>query len=166
MKKFTALLLAALCVCTLLMVGCDSNPTTKDPKIFTAEGMTIILTEGFKLTEAEGYTLAYDSSAIAILALREEFTLMPGAETLTIEEYAELVIAANQFTNIPIQTADGLTWFEYDFENTDINKTYHYYSYLFKTADSFWMVQFACYTKNTDMYEDAIKSYAKSIMFS
>ncbi len=166
MRKFTALLLAALCICTLLMVGCDSDPTAMDSKIFTSEGMTITLTEGFELSEAEGYTVAYDSNSIAVIALREEFTLMPGAEDFTIEEYGELVIAANGLTDISLQTADGLTWFEYDYDNTDLNKTYHYYSYVFKAADSFWMVQFACYSENTDMYEDAIKSYAKTIMFS
>ncbi len=186
MKKLTALLLALLLCLTLTACpspdadgGSSSTTTPTAPngnqpnestgpaaKTFTKGGMTVTLTEAFTETSMAGYTAAYDSAKIAILAIKEAFTLMEGFEDYTLDEYGELVISANQLSNVSLQKKNGLTWFEYDYENTDMGKTYHYYSYVFKTQDAFWTVQFACLVSDVDTCAPLIADYAKSVSFA
>ncbi len=165
MKKTTLFLITLLLVGTLVLSSCSflGEPTAKT---FTQNGMTITLTNRFKATTVEGYTVAFDSANIAVFALREAFTLMEGFSDYTLAQYGELVMSANQLTDVSLQNGDGLTWFEYEFENTEMNQTYHYYTYLFKTNDAFWMVQLACLVENVDTCAPLIATYAKSVTFA
>ncbi len=166
MKKALISITALLVLCTLCLTSCNLLDPTKMPeKTFTKEGISFTLTEAFFETSVSEYTVAYDSTGIAVWALREEFSLLEGFEDYTLEQYANLLLDANDMKDKPLNEEDGLMWYEYDFENTQANTTYHYYTFVYKADDAFWMVQFACTVSNVEKYEDAIMGYAKKVTF-
>ncbi len=135
-------------------------------KIFSSNGLTISLTNEFKKADVEGYTIAYDSKNVAVFALKEEFTLADGLKDYTPEQYAAVAIQANQLSSAQAKTVDGLTYFEYDHTNSETNQTYHYFSYVYKSTDAFWLIQFATLDENANEYAPQIAQWAKSVMFS
>ncbi len=168
-KKGLLVLIVAVIVGAVVGYSIGSilfSDKTPEPKEFTSNGMTITLTDEFKEADIENYTVAYDSKNVAVFALKEAFTLADGFEGYTLEQYADLVIQANNLGSAEIKTADGLTSFEYDFINPETNNTYKYFSYVYKTDDAFWLIQFATFDKNVDEYAQQITDWAKSVEFS
>lgn len=148
-----------------IIPGLFSNKTL-DVKTFSSNGITITLTDEFKETNIGNYTVAYDSKNVAVFALKEEFTLADGFGDYTLEQYADLVIQANNLGSAEIKTVEGLTHFEYDFTNPQTNDAYRYFSYVYKTNDAFWLIQFATLNENVDEYAQQITKWAKSVEFS
>ncbi len=137
------------------------------PKRFTCENLSITLTQDFKEATIQGYTGAYDSSKVAVLLLREGFALMEGLEDYTLSQYAELVLQANAARNPSrLKTAQGLTYFTYDFTNPDTNQTFAYSVFLYKSGDAFWMVQFAVLEDAAQELEPFVLEWAGSVAFS
>ena len=137
----------------------------QSPKTFVSGGMSVTLTEAFKATEAEGFTLAYESGNVAVLALKEEFSLVEGFEDYTVEEYTDLVIEASGVDPVKRETGDGLNHFVYTATISSSQNTYVYYSYTYKAHDAFWVVQFAVPEENAETYEARILDWAKSVSF-
>lgn len=135
-----------------------------EPKVFTDGGMSITLTDEFEAFEAEGFDVAYDSNQIAVLSLEETFASAPGAEDLTVEEYAELVLEVNG-QNEELKTDNGLVYYEYLAEG-DNKVMYHYTVFLFKETDAFWIVQFATYEGKAETHRETIMEWAKSVTFT
>lgn len=142
-----------------------SNEKAK-PKDFSSSGMTITLTEEFNKFDTPVHTVCYGTDHVAVFTLKESFDLLEGSENLTLEEYADLVIQGNGFKNAKVKTGNGLTYFEYDYTNPETKQDFHYFSYVYKTDDSFWLVQFAVLIEDIDEYEDNIIKWAKSVTFS
>ena len=140
------------------------NKTPK-PKDFSSNGMTITLTDEFTKADVENYTAAYDSKNVAVLALKEEFTLADGSQNYTLEQYGDLVLQNNNLSSSKIENIEGLTTFEYELTNPDTKDTYKYFSFVYKTNDAFWIVQFATLTENADEYRSKIFEWAKTISF-
>ena len=138
---------------------------TPDPKDFSSDGMTITLTDEFIKAGVEEYTVAYDSKNVAVFALKEEFSLADGFQNYTLEQYGDLVIQNNNLSSSKIENIEGLTAFEYEFTNPDTKDTYKYFSFVYKTNDAFWIVQFATLTENVDEYSSKIFEWAKTISF-
>lgn len=135
-------------------------------KTFSSDGMTITLTEDFKETKMEPYTVVYESKDAAVFVLREPFSLTSGFENNSLKDYADLVIRANNLGSAEVKTEDGLTYFVYQFTNPETKDVYHYFSYVYKTDDAFWMIQFTTLDKNAKAYAKQTKEWAKSVTFS
>lgn len=148
-----------------ISVGLLSDQTP-EMKIFSSNGMTVTLTNEFKEVDIENYTATYDSKNVAVFALKEAFALADGFENCSLEEYADLVIKNNNVGPAEIKTVEGLTYFEYEFVNPETNDTYRYFSYVYKTNDAFWLVQFATPDKNVEKFTQQITEWAKSVKFS
>ncbi len=163
MKKIISIIL--LCASLIMLVSCF-DVSAKPKEFSVSQGLKLTLTDDFKETEIEGYTVSYDSAKIAVFTLEEKFSLVDGFENYTIKQYGEAVRTANN-TKDPteLKTEDGLTFFEYTFHNDDENEDYHYYSYVFKEEDAFWLVQFACLEDNAEELKGEIANYAKSVTF-
>ena len=142
-----------------------SNKTPK-AKTFSSDGMTVTLTNEFRKTNIEPYTVVYDSKNVAVFALREAFTLAEGFENYTLEQYADLVIQVNNSNTSGVETAEGLTYFVYTFTNPETKDVYRYYAYVYKADDAFWLVQFATLDKNAQKYAPEFEKWAKSVEFS
>ncbi len=139
----------------------EKEPKEKD---FSADGMTITLTDEFKPFDTDRYTVAYESKTIAVYALKESFSAVQVLEAYTLDQYAELLIQANKKEDSEVKKADGLTYYEYEYTSSD-NQTYHYFTYVYKTDDAFWVVQFATPKKLTAENERIIEDFAKSVEF-
>lgn len=138
----------------------------QDDKTFSSNGMTITLTNEFRETDIENYTVVYDSENVAVFVLKEAFTLADGFENYTLLQYADLVTQVNNLDTAKIKTVDNLILFEYNFTNPKTNDVYRYFSYVYKTNDSFWLIQFAILNENVDKYAYKITKWAKSVEFS
>ena len=137
-----------------------------EPKSFSAEGMSITLTDEFAENTVEGYTAFYEKQELAVLALKEDFSLIEGFEAYTLEDYGELVLEANQFgDDVKLATKDGVTYFTFDYENTAYNETYTYFSAIYKADDAFWMIQFMTFADDYEALLPEILEYAKSVKF-
>ena len=142
------------------------SPAPPEDKTFSADGMTITMTDEFKETEFEGFTATYESRDVALFVIKEPFTLAEGIENITLEEYAGLIFKNNGIEPTEIKKEDGLTYFEYEFLNPDLNETFSYFSFIFKTDDSFWLIQFATAKKNAEENRADILSWARSVSFN
>ena len=158
MKKILALCLSAILLVSLF--GCAGSSAEK---AFSKDGFEITLTGAFKETTMEGYFVCYDSKNAAVFVVKEDFTLFDNAADMTANDYAKLVKTANASRNpSSIKTSGGIPSFEYTFENTQENTTYHYYTTFFKGNDAFWMVQFASkdseYAEQKENFENWVKT--------
>lgn len=157
-KHITKFLLLVTLACSLLLCSCSLLPEKE--KSFTAEGMSITLTNRFRKNDQDGFAVVYDSSKVAVFALKEAFTAQYGKDT-ALEEYAELVIEANSMKDIEIKTENGLTYFIY--ENEADGKSFSYLATVHKADDAFWLIQLATETENFADMQDTLMTYAKSI---
>lgn len=168
-RKGLIVLIAAIIVGAvagyLISSNLFTNPTP-EKKTFSSDGMTITLTDAFEKVDIQGYTVSYGSEKAAVFSLKEEFSLLEGFENYTLEQYGDMVIQNNGLDSCELKTAEGLTYFEYDFTNTDTNETYHYFTYVYKTNDAFWTVSFTLLKQDTDDYAQQITEWAKSVTFT
>ena len=169
-KKKGLIVLAVAAVVGLVfgyLIGSGAfSDKTPEAKTFSSDGMSITLTDEFRETDIKNYTVAYDSRNVAVFALKESFSLAEGFEDYTLKEYADAVIQANKLSGAETKTADGLTYFEYEFTNPETKDTYHYFSCVYKTDDAFWLIQFTTLSENMDLYAVQMKEWAKSVTFA
>lgn len=157
MKKVFAVLLSVLLLGTAL---CACTPKEKT---FTYAGFTITLDSSFRLTDDTHYTTTLVSKQMAVFALREDFSQQMNADTLSVHDYAYLVLRNNHAEKLEIQEDDGLTWFERDYEEK--GSTLHYYTFCYKAGTTtFWMVQFACKDTEAEALRDTVFAAAKTIV--
>lgn len=147
------------------LIGKGVTIKTVEPKDFSYDKMSITLTEEFEKTDMEGFTVAYGSKDVAVFAIKESFSLQEDAESLTLKEYANIVIEKNN-RDATVKEKDGLTCFEFDYLNPETKEAYRYFAYVYKSEDAFWLVQFAVLKENSDTYEEKIGEWAKSVEFS
>ena len=166
-KKGVFVLIAALLVgaiigyviSTSILFGFDA-----EPKIFNEKGMSITLTDEFKSVEIGNFTNCYDSSKVAVFALKEDFSLLEGLEDYSLTQYGDLVIQNNGYTS-SLKSLDGLTYFVYQATPSQADGSFTYYSFVFKSYDAFWLIQFATKTADADEYGTKIIEWAKSVSF-
>ncbi|MBE5731270.1 MAG: hypothetical protein E7350_04910 [Clostridiales bacterium] len=167
-KGLTILLIAIIIgaiVGAVIGWGVFSNIKAEE-KTFYSDGMTITLTDEFRKTEIENYTVAYDSQKVAVFALKEPFSAFYLPSSYTLEQYGNKVIEANGFTSIELKETDGLTYFSYKYTNSQTRQEYTYFAFVYKANDAFWLVQFATLTKNVNKYWEKIFDWAGSIEFT
>lgn len=169
-KKGLVVLVAAVVIGGVIgaLVGSGMLFDTEvEPKEFSYSGMNITLTNEFTEISADGYTVCYDSENVAVLTLEEKFDSVEGFEEYTLEQYGELVLEANGLEDtVELQNRDGLTCFEYQYNNPDTNVTYSYFTVLYKEYDAFWMIQFATPEENMESYHQTFADWAKTVEFS
>lgn len=129
---------------------------------FSGSGMTITLTKAFDEASYQGYTQCYESREAVVFMLKEEFALVPGFEDYTLEEYAELVLYANDFDS-EIKTENGVMYFTYT--STPDGTPFYYMATLHKSGDAFWLIQFAAPESMMDKYHPLFLEWAASVEF-
>ena len=137
---------------------------TVKPQDFSVAGMTITLTNQFEEQHYGGFTQCYESDAVAILTLKEEFSLMEGLEDYTVEDYGRLVLASNSMDEELLKQENGIWYFAYTAEGGD-GDTYYYCATLHKSGDAFWMIQFATPVSNESKLHDQFIDWAAGVTF-
>ncbi len=152
-----------LVIALLILTSCGLFQ--ESPKDFSSNGMTVTLTNRFVEGELEDYTFGFASTNVAVFGLKESFSLLGGLEDLTVEDYAGMVQRANDKTDAALQREGERLWFEYEFENTETDQTFHYWVHLYKSGDAFWMIQFSCLVEDIEKLETTIQGYANTVRF-
>ena len=142
------------------------NLASAQPKNFTAPGIQITLNEDFAPEDVDNFTACFSSKDAAVFVLQESFSLLPGSENYTLEEYGQLVLQNNGMTDFELQTVDGIMFFEYEADNEEAGGTIYYFVTLHKGIDAFWLVEFACDVDEAEDYLPYFLDWAKSVSFS
>jgi len=142
----------------LLNVFVLDAPKEKD---FSAQGMTITLTDEFRKFNDDEYTAVYDSAKVAVFVSKVDAT-----KEDSLAEFAEMLAVYCDLSPDSVKTADGLTYITYNNINSQNNVTYRYTAYLYQTDDAFWVVEFATDKKDADDYAKKITEWAKSVRFA
>ncbi len=158
MKRAIAILLAAIMLVSLAACGAKA-------KTFSAEELSIELTDAFTEADYEGYTKSFDSSKVAVFVLREDKAQL-GDLKLSLDEYAQLVYSANVNRNPQSVKKEGeMPYFEYEFTGTDNQTVFHYYTTMHESDGAFWIVQFAAKQAQWDKLKADVQKYAASVSF-
>jgi len=168
-RKGLIVLLVAVMVGFVLgfaIVGALFSDRKPSPKSFSSGGMTITVTDEFQKLDLDQYTLALDSSKVAVFFLKEPFYLVPDSESYTLMQYADMVIEANGLQSKKMTADGGLVYFTYENISDYDNKTYKYFSYVYKSDSAFWLIQFATLSENASEYTDQFEDWARSVKFS
>lgn len=159
--------IALLCAVAFGLLSCEKEQVGPKSVDFAYDGMTITLTDDFKQTEEEGFTVCFDSGAVVIFCLKEKFTLKDGLNNMSVEEYTESVREVNSdLDSTDVVSEDGYAYMEYSFNNLILGKTFRYMCTVFKTEDAFWMIQFSCEEFVYEHYKPKFASWAKTVRFS
>ena len=143
------------------MAGCTA---TGQPKDFSSQGMTITLTDEFKSSSYEGFTLGYESKSAVMFALKEDFSVFPGFEDYSLEDYARLVADANQVDFSSLLTGQDFLYYSFINQGSD-GSDYYYVATMFKGTDAFWLIQFATPAADQDKMHDQFLTWAASVTF-
>ena len=163
MKKLLIVLLAVWMA--VAMVSCaGKDPRDGEAKTFSVDGLSITLTDGFREKDVDGYNKGYDSAKMGVLVLKEAFADIPGAESLTLDDYAEMVLENNQGKASEVKTSDGLTYMEYVAESS--GQEYGYLVVMYRSADAFWLVQFFSKSADFNEYRPSFINWAKTVTFA
>ncbi len=143
----------------------------EDPRVFSDNGMSITLTNEFIESQAEKYTNYYYSDNVDVLVLKEDFALLDDIKDYTLEEYADFLIEINsslseiEISSSELKKVDGLTWFEYEYTSSDTSNKYQILSFVYKSTDAFWVVEFGTPEEIEDEYRSKITEWAKTVSF-
>lgn len=142
--------------------GNSSEPMSTVPQTFENAYFSITLTESFDTTTYDGFDACYESTDVLVLASQEPFDGDEEFAQMSLTEYGQLIMDANELGGY-VSGSDGLVYFTYT-ESID-GDDYRYDVYLYKSSDAFWMIQFVTFADTTELYQDSITQWAKTVTF-
>ena len=172
-KKGIIIIIAGLIIGAIvgyvITSGLLSNKQTVDNKVkdktFSSKGITITLTDEFIEIPNEQNTVCFNSRNVTIYTLQESFLEYEEFGAYTLEEYAEILIKANGFSDAEIKKDGGKVYFESKTKNSITQKDIRNIFYVYKTSDSFWFVQFSLLDEKTDEFRKQIGEWASTVKF-
>ena len=142
----------------------SSQTESKEPKEFAVHELRISLTEAFSKMEIDGFSACYANQNTVVMVLREDFSNFDGAQDYTLEEYGNLLLTANELTEAKLTVSDNMGEFQYS--RTNSGTTYRYFSFIYKSEQAFWFVQFGVEEVNADATYDQCRSWAQTVTFA
>lgn len=134
-----------------------------NPQEFSKAGLTITLTQDFHEMEVVSQTATYFTPECVVTSLKEEFTLFEQNDLptdISLKEYAEIIISNNAL-DTKIEGNESRPCFVYGRQAN--GKDYTYLATVFKGSDAFWMVTFACESKNYASSQEQFIEWADTI---
>ena len=154
MKKLLSILLLLL---VLSLSACKEKTTT-----YEKAGMQITIGASYAEQEVFGYTAVYRSTDAAIFCLKETYSDLNVSSSYSIESYTNIVLKNNNL-NVEAQYDGDTARFEF---NKDVNGSdYHYYAYVTKSSDAFWLIQFGTLESSFEKLKPTFDEYIHSITF-
>ena len=142
-----------------LLTGCFG-----DTKEFSCQDLTMSVPFTMKDVSGQGefykFDFALDSAKIAIFGLREHFSILPDASSMTVREYAEMVIRANNHQAMAIARSNE-EYFYFTYEASTDEGTFEYLAGCYKGEDAFWLIQIAA--KKADFDKETFLGYLDSV---
>jgi hypothetical protein len=133
---------------------------------FSKAGLTITLTQDFHEKDVVSQTATYASSKYIVLTLKEEFKILEQSNISTdisLKEYAEDIIANNSL-DATVEGNESRPYFIYSRQAS--GKDITYLATVFKGSDAFWIVTFACDSKNFASSQAQFMKWADTVKVS
>ena len=164
MKKLLSVIAVILAVLTLAACAGLKGDGQRQ---YSSNGLTVTMEKGFREEEAEDYTVCFAKDDFVVFALREGFDEAAGFGDITLDEYAEFVLASNGLEK-PIQSGDGFKYFEFENTVTEDGETfrYNYIACCYRAANAFWLVQFSCPRSKYDEARSKMLEWASTVTFN
>ncbi|MBQ7325776.1 MAG: hypothetical protein IJW98_08535 [Clostridia bacterium] len=169
-KKGLWILIAALILGVVigLVSNLDFNLFAVKEKAFTKDGLTLTLTNQFKDVDPGNYVAFYESETLEIMVgtFRDPYGQKPGESVadVTLEEYGWGLIKTNAETARSQLEKDGDLYY-YVFDEIFDRKYFTYITYIYKSDDAFWYVDFITEKDNVEEYRDEISQWAHTVTF-
>ena len=130
--------------------------------VYTVGDLSITLSDGFKEFEVEGAEYALMSDTVGVVVFKELFSVFTQVDPneLTLEQYAQALIIANEFGDIEVREKDGITYFLHEGDNG-----FTYYTCVLRGTDAFWRINFYTYTEHFEEMLPQFAQWASGVTF-
>lgn len=167
-KKGIIILIAAALVGVVigLVSVLDFGAMLSGPETFTTEEFSITLTSQFEAFEAGEYNACYEIDQVMVMFMKESFADNSTLSYLSLEQYGQALIQSYEGSaGAVLNTQDGEPY-SFTYTETIDGEECTYVTYVFKTDDAFWYVDFVTFSEYSAKYSDEIQEWAKSIVFN
>lgn len=173
-KKSLIISLIAAAVALAIGIGANailskqSEKLSTEPKTYQFGSMTVKMVKGFNPVDVDGSVGGYFFNNLLVCAVQEKFAdyeyYFPDFADWTLEEYAEMSAAAND--NAELKMNGDIPYFE--LTNMNELKKQNEYSLVsvYKSDDSFWLLQFTVPESEKNEYQPHFFDWAKSVKFN
>lgn len=166
MKKIKTLILFVLVISILTGCSALSKITGDDLKTFDLDKLTIeapkTLSDQSGNSDFEGFDFALADMEIAIIGLFEDPSILEDGDSLTLEEYADMIVYYNELDSEVMTRADeDYLYIVYDATVEDI--VFKYLGGMYKTEEGFWFIQI--YSEADSFDQETFLSYLDSVSF-
>lgn len=146
-----------------LLCGCQkTSGQALDERVFRTSELEITLDTSFAEANIQGYERCYTSKHVDVFLVKEAFDSADELEGMTLSDYAAALIKAN---GLDTQIKQDGSLFYFDYVSTLETGDFHYYSYLYKSDNAFWVVQFAIAEVYREQLSSDLLKWAKSVTF-
>ena len=160
----TAILTAMV---TGFFIGVIASSDTIKPYTFTKDEISITLTNEFREKNIDGFIAYYKTIDVSVFIRKVDFEEQPSLAQVTIAQYAQEMYDLNEHeASTGVHAENDLVFYEYQHSNHDDGINYYYFTYLYKSENAFWTVQFSVPQQEVENYRDTITKWAKSVEFS
>ena len=163
-RKGTAIFIGAAvvgAVVGLFLPGGFFGVDTAEPQTFVKEDFAITLTDAFEEARADGYFAAYQSDTAIVFANLEEKEIFGD---ITLEEYGQLVLEANDRTDLVMNKDKNMIWFEYT--DTPDDQEIYYMVFCMESEEAFCVVNFATPATNREKFKETFTQWAETVELS
>lgn len=167
-KKGLLILIAALILGVVigLLSNLDFNLFSVKEKTFTKNGLTLTLTNQFKDVDPGNYVAFYESDIMMVGTFTEPFSLSEGFGDLTVQEYGEGLIKFNKQTaGAGLELIQDGDLYYYVWDDIFDRRYYTFVTYLYKSDDAFWYVDFIVEKEDYESQRDQISKWAHTVTF-
>lgn len=165
-KKGLIILIAALIVGVVigLVSNLDFSISTVKPKTFTKGGVSITLTNQFKDVDPGNYVGFYESKTMMVGTFKDPYGQGESIDHITLEEYGWGLIKTNEQTARSELMQDGELYY-YVFDEIYDRQYYTYVTYVYKSDDAFWYVDFITVKEDAEARRAEISEWARTVTF-
>lgn len=162
MKKNRFKLLITLLCCTFVLSGCFEGKS----KTYSKSGINIELPDNFFEKELVSSTYYLESTQSIVSFLKEDFSIIYKYAP-DLNSYSNLVLTANKL-NAKIQEffEEEIRFNHFDYEKEMSGKNYYYKVVMIEGINAYWLLNFACETKNKEEFSKKFLDWTKTITFT
>ena len=138
---------------------------SKTPMQFETSEISITLTRAFvqDFANKDCHATYYSPDPCWVFIDSDEFEDVPELEDITLSEYCILLMEANGDEHLEPVYLDGMMY--YVDEVIADEEEFIIYTYVYRSDDSFWFVQFGSTVERSEYWEKCYQEWAKSVEF-
>ena len=163
MKKIIALILAL--VSLISFASCAQKPYEAAAKSFSANGMTVKLTEAFKPVSMAGYAAVYEARDAVVYVSNQKTSDFEDVENMSLRKYIEFFCESNKDRFECKISVDGDIFFV-EYSAKPDNVTYKYLAAFYESNGVYSRVEFVAEDKNYEAYRPYFINWAKTVTFA